>query len=161
MVIDNTALAQWGLVPALGVLFGITITYAYKIYYKKIIENEIKVINKVRDDVTDKVNNFQQVTNKNQQGEQEFGNQISRIEKFKEMINESKQLFKRDIINSAIITIVSGISSVIWIDKRETIFVVGMIVLGYHLLMFNSLRVNYDKLERFLNGEDPKKILGE
>ena len=72
MVIDNTALAQWGLVPALGVLFGITITYAYKIYYKKIIENEIKVINKVRDDVTDKVNNFQQVTNKSQQGEQEF-----------------------------------------------------------------------------------------
>ena len=46
-------------------------------------------------------------------------------------------------------------------DKRDTIFVVGLIVLGYHLFQFNSLRINYDKLERFLNGEDPKNILGE
>lgn len=161
MVLNYVALADWGLVPALGVLTTITLTSAYNLYYKKFIEKENQVKNKVRDDVTNKVNNFQQITSQNQQGEQEFANQISRIAKFKEIVKDSKQLFRRDIIISAIITIISGIAYVIWIDKRDTIFVVGLIVLGYHLISFNSLRVNYDKLERFLNGEDPKNILGE
>ena len=161
MVVDYIALAQWGLVPALGVLFGITITYSYNLYYKKILEKENEVKNKVRDDVTAKVRDFEQITSQNQQGEQEFANQISRIAKFKEIVKNSKTTFRRDIIISAIITIISGITFIIWIDKRDTIFVVGLIAMGYNLISFNSLRVDYDKLERFLSGEDPKNILGE
>ena len=161
MALDYVALAQWGLVPALGVLFGITLTYSYKIFYKKIIEKENEIKNKVRSDVTEIVNQFNDITSENQQGEQEFANQIGRIAKFKEITKDSKTAFRRDIVLSAIVTILLGVVYIIWIDKRDAIFVGGIFSLGYHLLMFNSLRIDYDKLERFLNGEDPKIILGE
>ena len=161
MILDYVALAQWGLVPALGVLFGISLTYSYNLFYKKILEKENDIKTKVRDDVTEKVNKFNEIASQNQQGEQEFANHIGRIAKFKEIVKDSKTSFRRDIILSAIITILLGIVYIIWVDKRDALFVGGVISLGYHLLSFNSLRMDYDRLERFLNGEDPKIILGE
>src|SRR3989344_2952017 len=124
MAIDYIALAQWGLVPALGVLFGISLTYSYNLFYKKILEKENEIKAKVRDNVTEKVNKFQEITSQNQQGEQEFANQIGRIAKFKEIVKDSKTAFRRDIVLSAIITILLGIAYIIWIDKRDSIFVV-------------------------------------
>lgn len=161
MSLNYVALAQWGLVPALGVLFGISLTYSYNIFYKKILEKETEIKTKVRDYVTAKVNNFQEIKSQNHQSEQEFANQIGRIAKFKEIVKDSKTVFIRDIIVSAIITILLSIAYIIWVDKRDALFVGGIISLSYHLLSFNSLRLDYDKLERFLNGEDPKIILGE
>lgn len=161
MAIDYIALAQWGLVPALGILFGISLTYSYNLFYKKILEKENEIKNKVRDSVTEKINNFPQISSQNQQGEQQFANEIGRIAKFKEIVKDSKTAFRRDIILSALLTVLLGIAYIIWVDKRDAIFVGGIISLGYHLLSFNSLRIDYDRLERFLNGEDPKLILGE
>lgn len=161
MAIDHIALAQWGLVPALGVLFGISLTYSYNLFYKKILEKENEIKNKVRDSVTEKINNFPQISSQNQQGEQQFANEIGRIAKFKEIVKDSKTAFRRDMILSALLTVLLGIAYIIWVDKRDAIFVGGIISLGYHLLSFNSLRIDYDRLERFLNGEDPKIILGE
>ena len=136
-------------------------TYSYNLFYKKILEKENEIKTKVRDDVTEKVNKFNEIASQNQKGEQEFANHIGRIAKFKEIVKDSKTSFRRDIILSAIITILLGIVYIIWVDKRDALFVGGVISLGYHLLVFNSLRIDYDRLERFLNAEDPKTILGE
>lgn len=57
------------------------------------------------------------------------------------------------------LTLLLGISYIIWIDQRNGVFVGGIIVLAYHLLQCNSLRINYEKIERFIKGEEPKKIL--
>ena len=161
MVLDYVALADWGLVPALGVLTTLTVTSAYSWYYKKILNIENDVKNKVRDDVTKKVNNFNEIASQNQQGEQEFANQISRIAKFKEIVNDSKNTFRKHIAISAIILILSGIAFIVWTDKQDAVMVVGLGSLAWHLMNWYSLMTNYGKIERFMNGEEPKDILGE
>lgn len=161
MTIDYSALANWGIVPALGILMAITVTLSYNIFYCKILEKENDVKNKVRTDVIAKIGQFNQITSQSQQGEQIFANEISMIAKFKEIVNDGKVSFKRDILISAIVLIVLGIVFIIWTEKQQLIFAFGLFSLVFHLSAWNSLRTNHDRIERFLNGDEPKDILGE
>ncbi len=159
MVVDYNALAPYGLFTALGILMTITITISYEIFYKWIIQKENEIKNKVNNDVTSKIDEFQN-TNPNLQDEQKFADEIKRIAKFKELFEDSKTTFEREIIISGIILVILGIVFIVW-DKKDTIFVVGVIVLIIHLIFWNNLRTNKKNFERFLRDEDPREILGE
>ena len=161
MAIDYVALSQWGIVPALGVLITLTLTLSHKIYYGKILEKEDTIKNKIRDDVLEEVKNFNKKSKNEAISEKEFSERIKRIVKFNEILEESKSLFNKNLVVSAVLLVLLGIIFVVWTDKKDTLLMLGIIILGYHLFSWNSLRTNYSLLERFRCGENTKEILGE
>ena len=160
MGLDYVVLAQWGLVPALGTLLTITVVLSYSIFYRKILEKESEIRFKVRSDLAKEVHNFNKIT-KRAQGELEFFDRISRIVEFNLILTKSKDLFKKWILISAIVLLILGITFIIYTEKRDFIFVFGILDLTIHIASWLALMFNHDKLEKFLNGDDPQKILGE
>jgi len=161
MSINYAGAAQWGLVPALGVLLSITITLSYHLFYNKLLEKENSINSKVRSDLTKKVKLFNQITTKNTQGEEEFAEHIENVVEFKEILKESKDLFRENILISALFVVLLGIIFIVWDQRRDIVLFVGSVILIAHFYAWNQLRQNYNKLENYLNGGDPKKILDE
>ncbi len=100
MVLNYDLLAQWELIVGLGVLFTLSMTYAYKVFYMSIVNNENNVKNKVREDISAKVKSFDKIVSK--QGDLEFATQVAMIAKFNEIVTSSKSIFERELLFSAV-----------------------------------------------------------
>ncbi len=157
MVLNYDLLAQWELIVGLGVLFTLSMTYAYKVFYMSIVNNENNVKNKVREDISAKVKSFDKIVSK--QGDLEFATQVAMIAKFNEIVTSSKSIFERELLFSAVGVILAGLFFVVWSENRSTIFVIGAVVLGFHLLSLNTLRERHEKVGKFLNNENLRDIL--
>jgi hypothetical protein len=161
MSLDYIALAQWGLVPALGAIMGITITLSYYIFYNKIIEKEKEIRKTITKDLRQIVKQFAAQSNTNDKTEKQLSADVGRIMKIREMLEEAKSMFKKWLLFSAIALLILGIAYIVWTDQRNALFVVGIGLLVVHLLSWNNLRIIHDNLERYLNGEDLKEILDD
>lgn len=157
MALNYELLTQWELIVGLGVLFTVSLTYAYNVFYAPIVNKEYSVKNKVRQDITEKVKSFDKIVSK--QGDLEFATQVAMIAKFNEIVTSSKAMFERDILFSALGVILAALIFVVWSENRSTIFVIGALTLGFHILSLNTLRERHEKIGKFLSNENPRDIL--
>ncbi|MDO8508194.1 MAG: hypothetical protein Q7S27_00755 [Nanoarchaeota archaeon] len=158
MAINYEIAGQGGLVPAFGILMAITLTLSYQVFYKKILNKESEIKDKIRKDVLSEVKKFKISGLSN---EKSFSDKIGNVVRFGEILNESKNVYQNQMIPSAILLIVNGIIFIIWPYQQNVLFMAGAILLGWHLISWNSLRIKFRQLNEFLDGKEPKDILGE
>jgi hypothetical protein len=153
---------NWTIVIGVATVISTALYWTNKAYLDSILEMRRDIIERVRRDMTERLQNFHELISV--EGEERFADEIYNIAKFKKFLREARREFNRQMLPRSLTIIVLSVLIVSFYETVDSDYILIMIIVGILLfiqMIFSIHRLLNleDFLSRYLEGEDPSEIL--